>query len=64
MRRLDQLAARVQYLVDLIGKRVREPLAEMVGRVELVNCGVDLNQKGAELLALDARLRRELGIIA
>jgi hypothetical protein len=30
-------------------------LAETVGRVEFMNCEVDLDEEGAELLTLDAR---------
>ena len=41
-------------LVDLVGERVREPLPEVVGRVELVDRSVDLNEKSSKLLALAA----------
>lgn len=54
MRGLEKLTPGAQRLVDLIGQRICEPLAEMVGRVQSMNCGVGLNEKSAELWSLDA----------
>src|SRR5579872_591154 len=62
MRRLDELAAGAQRLVDLARQRLREPSPEMVGRVKFVDCGVDLNEQRAELLALDSALILEARI--
>ncbi len=54
MRRLKQLTPGAQRLVDLIRQGICEPLAEMVRRVQSMNCGVGLNEKSAQLRPLDA----------